>query len=74
MAPSPLAPDDPRALLKLADSDRSAAVEALRDTPVADQVALICNAPLAARRELLELLPDPESVIPLIPGRSSASP
>jgi hypothetical protein len=67
MAPHPLAPDDPRALLKLAAGDRAAAVDALRDTTPEDQVALVCNAPLAARRELLDLLPEPERVIPLIP-------
>jgi hypothetical protein len=67
MAPLPLAPDDPRALLELAESDRRAAVDALRDTPPEDQMALICNAPLSARRELLDLLPEPERVIPLIP-------
>lgn len=67
MAPTPLAPDDPRAVLKLAASDRRAVVEALRATPPEDQVALVCNAPLAARRELLDLLPEPERVIPLIP-------
>jgi hypothetical protein len=67
MAPPSLAPDDPRALLKLAESDRRAAVEALRETSPEDQVALVCNAPLNARRELLDLLPEPERVIPLIP-------
>src|SRR5215470_1868385 len=67
MAPLPLAPDDPRAVLKLARGDRRAAVDALRDTPVEDQVALVCNAPLDARGELLGLLPEPERVIPLLP-------
>jgi len=67
MAPLPLAPDDPRAVLKLARSDRRAAVDALRATPVDDQVALVCNAPLDARGELLGLLPEPERVIPLLP-------
>jgi len=67
MAPLSLAPDDPRAVLKLARSDRRAAVDALRATPVDDQVALVCNAPLDARGELLGLLPEPERVIPLLP-------
>ncbi|HXK24096.1 MAG TPA: DUF6178 family protein [Myxococcota bacterium] len=67
MAPLPLAPDDPRAVLKLARGDRRAAVDALRSTPVQDQVALVCNAPLDARGELLGLLPEPERVIPLLP-------
>jgi hypothetical protein len=67
MAHSPGAPDDPRAVLKLARDDRRAAVEALRATSPQDQVALVCNAPLAARGELLDLLPEPERVIPLLP-------
>src|SRR5262245_45072715 len=67
MAPTPLAPDDPRGVLKLAASDRGAVVQALREAPPEDQVALICNAPLATRRELLDLLPEPERAIPLIP-------
>ena len=67
MATLPVAPDDPRAVLKLARENRRAAVEALRATPVEDQVALVCNAPRAARGELLDLLPEPERVIPLLP-------
>ena len=67
MAVLPVAPDDPRAVLRLAREDRRAAVDALRATPAEDQVALVCNAPLAARGELLDLLPEPERVIPLLP-------
>ena len=52
---------------ELAREDRRAAVEALRATSPQDQVALVCNAPLAARGELLDLLPEPERVIPLLP-------
>lgn len=67
MTARPVAPDDPRAVLRLARDDRRAVVEALRDTPPQDQVALICNAPLDARGALLDLLPEPERVIPLLP-------
>ena len=67
MATLPVASDDPRAVLKLAREDRRAAVDALRSMPAEDQVALVCNAPLAARAELLDLLPEPERVIPLLP-------
>jgi hypothetical protein len=67
MATLPVAPDDPRAVLRLARENRRAAVEALRATPAEDQVALVCNAPLAARGELLDLLPEPERIIPMLP-------
>jgi hypothetical protein len=67
MGSSPLAPGDPRGILRLAREDRRAAVEALRATPPEEQVALVCSAPLSARGELLDLLPEPERVIPLLP-------
>jgi hypothetical protein len=67
MPARPVSPDDPRAVLKLARGDRRAAMDALRATSLEDQVALVCNAPLDARGELLGLLPEPERVIPLLP-------
>lgn len=67
MAQPPVALDDPRAVLRLARSDRRAAADALRATSPQQQVALVCNAPLSARRELLDLLPEPERIIPLLP-------
>ncbi len=67
MGSSPLAPGDPRGVLRLARVDRRAAVEALRATPPEELVALVCSAPLQARGELLDLLPEPERVIPLLP-------
>jgi hypothetical protein len=67
MGSSPAALEDPRALLKLARDDRRAAVEALRGASPEQQVALVCSAPLSARGELLDLLPEPESVIPRLP-------
>jgi hypothetical protein len=67
MGSSPLAPGDPRGILRLARDDRRAAVEALRATPPEEQVALVCSAPLSARGELIDLLPEPERVIPLLP-------
>jgi hypothetical protein len=56
-----------RSLLSLARSDRAAAAESLAAMPVEAQVALVCEAPLSRRGELLELLPEPEAVIPRIP-------
>ena len=35
--------------------------------PLDAQVALVCNAPLSRRSEILDLLPQPEAVIPRIP-------
>jgi hypothetical protein len=67
MGSSPLAPGDPRDVLRLAREDRRAVVEALRATPPEEQAALVCSAPLQARGELLDLLPEPERVIPLLP-------
>jgi hypothetical protein len=67
MTARPVAPDDPRGVLRLARADRRAAMDALRATSPQDQVALVCNAPLDARGELLGLLPEPERVIPLLP-------
>jgi len=54
-------------ILDLARGEKSAATEAIRGMSVEDQVALVCDAPLSRRAYLLELLPAPEDVIPLIP-------
>jgi hypothetical protein len=56
-----------RRLLQLARSDRAAASRSLEAMPLDAQVALICDAPLSRRTELLGLLPAPEAVIPRIP-------
>jgi hypothetical protein len=72
MGSSPLAPGDPRGILRLAREDRRAAVDALRATPPEEQVALVCSAPLSARGELLDLLPDPSAGFRCCPRRSCA--
>lgn len=67
MVDPPSPGSDPRRILPLARRDRAAAVAALSELSVEEQVALVCDAPLAQRAELLGLLPDPESVVPAIP-------
>jgi hypothetical protein len=64
--PSPL-PAGVRRILELAKRDRAAARAALGVLPVDEQVALICEAPLRRRAELLSLVSAPEAVIPRIP-------
>ena len=54
-------------ILDLARKERAAATQAIRGMTLDDQVALVCDTPLARRAEILELLPIPEAVIPLIP-------
>ncbi len=65
------APDSPlpdvRALLKLAREDRTAARTIVSDLTTEAQAAAVCEAPLAQRRALLDLVPEPEAVIPLLP-------
>ena len=61
-------PVDPlRDLLELARRDRTAAGKRVADLPIEDQLALVCDAPVSRRRKILDLLPAPERVIPLIP-------
>ena len=67
MASAPLDPDESRRLLELARSDREAAAASLAALSPDDQVALVCEAPLAQRAGLLALLPQPEQVIPRLP-------
>jgi len=54
-------------ILDLARKERGTATQAIRGMALDDQVALVCDTPLARRAEILELLPAPEAVIPLIP-------
>src|SRR5262245_62524185 len=56
-----------RDVLELARRDREAAAAAVAALPVEEQLALVCDAPVARRRELLDLLPEPELVVPLVP-------
>jgi hypothetical protein len=64
-----VAPTEPtsRRILDLARRDRAAAEEVLGKLTVEDQLALVCEAPLAERSRLIALLDQPEAVIPLMP-------
>ncbi len=66
--------DDPSSLLprarhvlELAKADPRAAERALDELSLADQVAVVCEAPLAWRARVLALTPRPEEVIPRLP-------
>jgi len=54
-------------ILGLARKERAVATRAIQGMTLDQQVALVCDTPLARRAEILELLPSPEAVIPLIP-------
>jgi hypothetical protein len=67
MALSPSPPLEARSLLRLARTDKHAAERELGALSPERQAQLVCSAPLSIRRQVVELLPEPESVIPLIP-------
>ncbi len=56
-----------RELLKLASRDRALARSQMQKMSDHEQVAAICEAPIAMRSRLLELAETPEALIPLIP-------
>ena len=60
-------PAQVRDLFALARSDRRAAENAVGALAVDEQVALVCQTPVARRAELLELMPEPERVVPALP-------
>ena len=60
-------PADVRDLFALARRDRRAAENAVGALSVDEQVALICQTPVARRAELLDLVPEPERVVPALP-------
>jgi hypothetical protein len=67
MTSAPLSPDETRRILNLSRRDRKAAEQALASLSPEAQMALVCETPLAQRARLLELLPEPEAVMPLVP-------
>jgi len=67
MSAPPLLPPQARRILELARTDRAKARAALSGLGIAAQVALVCESPVARRAELLELVSEPEQVIPRIP-------
>lgn len=56
-----------RRLLTLARSDRRAAENELSALAPEHQAAIICETSLATRRQMIDLLTNPEAVIPLLP-------
>jgi hypothetical protein len=54
-------------ILNLARKEPAAATQAIQGMTLDQQVALVCDTPLSRRAAILELLPVPEAVIPLIP-------
>ncbi len=56
-----------RDLLRLAQKDRAAARRVMAELSAPEQVAAICEAPLGMRASILDLAPEPEVVIPLMP-------
>lgn len=56
-----------RRLLTLARTDRRAAEAELGRLSPENQAVVVVESPLSIRRSLIELLPDPERVIPLLP-------
>lgn len=56
-----------RQLLALARTDRRAAESELRQLSPENQAVVVVESALGIRRQVIELLPDPEAVIPLIP-------
>jgi hypothetical protein len=64
---SPVLPPETLRILELARKDREAARKALTGLPLEAQVAVVCEAPIARRGELLELVPSPEDLVPAMP-------
>jgi hypothetical protein len=60
-------PPEASRILRLAAIDRPAARAAFSCRSVEEQVALLCEAPVARRAELLELAAAPEALIPALP-------
>ncbi len=56
-----------RRLLELSRSDRPAAREALAELSIEEQVAVVCEAPVAERGRLLGLAAEPEKLVPALP-------
>jgi hypothetical protein len=56
-----------RRVLELANRDRREAARAMEELELDAQVALVCEAPLARRAELIGLAPNPEALVPALP-------
>jgi len=58
---------DARGVLELARKDRAAAAKAVAELDLDAQVALVCDAPVGRRPQLLDLAPAPEELVPRMP-------
>ncbi len=67
MASLPAAPDAMQRLLALCRRDRASARQAMAKLSESEQLALVCDAPVNRRRELLDLAPHPERLVPALP-------
>jgi hypothetical protein len=67
MASTPALPAEARRILELARRDRSAARDAVAALPLEQQVELVCRTPVTRRGELLDLVPEPEALVPALP-------
>ncbi|MGE4649988.1 MAG: DUF6178 family protein [Myxococcota bacterium] len=67
MPPALPAPPNHGKILDLARSDPDAAKQIVADFNVEQLVGLVCETPMRRRKLVLELLPEPETVIPLLP-------
>lgn len=74
-SPGTLGPADPptapletaREVLRLARKDKAAAQARLATLSTAEQLATVCEAPVEQRARMLDLLPEPEEIVPLLP-------
>jgi hypothetical protein len=67
MAALPSLPPEVRRILQLARRDRAAARDAMAMLSIDAQTAVVCQAPVSRRSELIDLAPEPERLIPALP-------
>jgi hypothetical protein len=68
MSDLPTLPPESRRILALARRDRNAARREIAHLSLEEQVSLVCDAPPAARREILDLVARPEALVPALPS------
>jgi len=67
MAALPSLSPQARRILELSRKDRAAARRAMGSLGIEAQTALVCEAPVSRRAELIDLAPEPERLIPALP-------
>jgi hypothetical protein len=67
MAALPSLSPEAQRILQLSRNDRKAARDAMASLSIETQKALVCEAPVTRRSELIELAPEPERLIPALP-------